>query len=175
MHRVHILYKNGSFYEGLYSIEKDQYEDFGILSIVMNTNQKIIYEGYFHKGLFEGKGELKIEDHYIYEGEFLRNAKHGFGKEKKSGSFIYEGQFFKNSKQGFGKIITNDIISKGYLKQNKFHGIVEVLFLKSKDLFKGICIGLIKWKGFLKIIRRRSMEGLILWMGGFMRGSIRMI
>ena len=136
MNKVKIDYLDGSSYEGYYSIEKDHFQDFGILEI-RNDNWKVIYEGNFHRGLFNKNGILKINGEYLYEGEFKKNMKNGFGKERKGNHFIYEGQFYKNFKEGIGKLITRNNIIKGNFKKNEMHGICEIYFITSKNIYKG--------------------------------------
>lgn len=134
--RVKIEYSEGSSYEGLYSVDRDQFQDFGVLK-VNNKNWKAEYEGFFHRGLFCKKGTLRIGDDYVYEGEFKKNMRNGFGKEKKRNEFIYEGHFYKNFKDGLGRLVTKNYIMKGNFKRSQLSGICQVYFIHSKNIYRG--------------------------------------
>ena len=134
--RVKIEYSDGSSYEGFYSVDRDQFQEFGFLK-VNNKHWKVEYEGYFHRGLFCKNGTLRIGDDYIYEGEFKKNMRNGKGKEKKKNEFIYEGFFYKNFKEGLGRLITKNQIIKGNFKRSQMSGICEIYFTNSKNLFRG--------------------------------------
>lgn len=101
----------------------------------LKDEDKIIYEGSFKNGLYDGKGVLF--DHFMdekYEGGFKKGKKDGVGKicyhEKDFGWILeYEGSHKNDVKNGYGKSFIFDSNQKknlvtyiGNFKNNKFDG-----------------------------------------------------
>ena len=72
-------------------------------------NGKILYEGDFINGKFDGKGKYIYDDGEYYEGDFKKGLRNGEGTEYYSNEKInYEGYFIKDKYEGEGKYIWED-------------------------------------------------------------------
>ena len=68
-----------------------------------NKNGELIYEGYFVKGIQEGKGR-KITKNEYYNGNFIEGKMYGEGEIYfKDGNMKYIGEFVNDKKEGKGK------------------------------------------------------------------------
>lgn len=56
-------------------------------------NQRILYEGEFQKGMFEGYGRIFYFNLIKYEGQWNKNCMFGLGKFTNEKGHITEGQF----------------------------------------------------------------------------------
>ena len=73
-----------------------------------NKNGELIYEGYFVKGIQEGKGR-KITKNEYYNGNFIEGKMYGKGEIYfKNGNMKYIGEFVNDKKEGIGKYFFSD-------------------------------------------------------------------
>lgn len=75
------------------------------LKVRLELGDNCYYEGQVKNSLFEGKGQLVLNDE-IYLGEFKKGMKCGKGELYDSKKILkYKGDFIDNQKQGQGKIV----------------------------------------------------------------------
>ena len=72
----------------------DGYVDLGKATEKVKKYQE--YRGNFYKGVFEGKGELKLSNGDVYKGDFIEGRIHGMGKLERADGTSYEG-FWKDN------------------------------------------------------------------------------
>ena len=75
------------------------YEGRGIL---YNEEGKMLYNGYFENGLYEGFGREYHGDKLVYEGFFSKNKYNGKGTLYEGGIKKYEGNFISGEFEGVG-------------------------------------------------------------------------
>ena len=92
-----LITESGSFYEGLIDMFKIQ------TCGTYKNGDKILYEGEFKFGLFQGYGKLFDKSGKMHCGFFEKGMKNGFGKED-DGENLYWGNWKNGLKQGFGKV-----------------------------------------------------------------------
>ena len=93
------FYENGSYYYGqmVNDLEHGKGKTY-------DMNGRLIYDGDFVKGKFEGNGIYLLEDEGHYIGQFLDGLEHGKGIiYDNKGNVRYEGDFVKGKYHGYGK------------------------------------------------------------------------
>ena len=119
-------------YEG--DFMKGRYEGIG----QYNYPNGEYYIGQFKNNLRNGNGILLYKNHNIkYEGEFYNNVPEGIGKRYLENGLIYEGQFKNGDLNGQGKAyVENGILFyEGEFVDNKFEGEGKI-FLPSGKIIK---------------------------------------
>ena len=98
--------------------KNDVYQGFG----KVRKNSKLVYEGEFKDGKWNGKGKQIFEDG-VYEGKFKDGDMHGRGKLTFATGEIYEGAFKDGEFHGRGKLTyATGSIYEGAFEDGEFHG-----------------------------------------------------
>lgn len=100
--------------------------------------KEIVYEGYFEKGFYEGKGSLVFPNGRRYEGNFKSHQFHGEGELIGDDGIVYKGEWVEGS-LNFGTISYYDgSYYIGELKGSFFkHGKGEFFNADGKKLYEG--------------------------------------
>ena len=98
-----MYYKNGSKFEGEYV--NDKINGFGIY---INSQGRVVYEGYWKNGKRDGIGIYYCEDGASYKGEWKDNIKQGIGIYAFNDDSKYMGDFQNDIREGYGIIYGNN-------------------------------------------------------------------
>ena len=84
---------------------------------------RVLYEGNFADGLYEGKGSLYEEGVLVYEGDFSVGVFEGKGKLYQDGELVYEGGFSGGLREGTGTAYDlGEVCYKGEFAQGLYQG-----------------------------------------------------
>ncbi len=84
---------------------------------------RVLYEGTFANGLYDGQGSLYQEGVLVYEGEFAAGLYEGRGKLYEDGQLVYEGGFAGGLRNGTGTAYSNEKpIYKGTFADDLYEG-----------------------------------------------------
>ena len=141
IHKVNIIYEDGSSYEGGIKFGKRNGE--GTLTFVKGR-----YHGNFVDDVYHGRGKLMDENGNEYDGNFKKGMKHGSGCVKYANGDIYNGEFKEDLFDGMGcyKYKNGGSIG-GQFKGGLLNGkavVVKVDDKGRKNVFRGTFVNGIK-------------------------------
>ena len=125
------FYENGSYFYGqmINDLEHGKGK-------VYDMNDRLIYDGDFVEGKFEGNGIYLLEDDGHYIGQFLDGLEHGKGIiYDNKGNVRYEGDFVKGKYHGDGKYN----FEEGGFYIGQWENVIK-LMVKGKNMIKIIIL-----------------------------------
>ena len=114
-----LYYDNGYKYEGEFA--NAFYEGEGILT---DSDDRIVYEGFWKRGYYQGQGKLYQSDGSTYIGSFFKGKKNGRGTLTTASGEIIEGQW------------SADNYYDGGIQADKPHGKGKMIFANN-DIYDG--------------------------------------
>ena len=122
-------------YEG--NIINGLYDGKGIL---YDKSGKMIYQGFFKSGEYEGFGRKYEDNQLIYEGFFSKGKYEGKGTLYKNGNIIFEGNFSDDEYHGPGIFYVNgEKVSKRFYKNGYYSSKgYLVIYENNEEVYSGI-------------------------------------
>lgn len=152
---------------------------------LLDSSGKLVYEGGFKDGLFDGQGKVYKDGMVVLEGQFTNDKLNGYGKSyyletgvlayegsytngQKSGSgkaydpsgkLQYDGQWLENQKSGQGTFYSDDVTYNGQFADDKPNG-QGTFKISNGSVYNGeVKDGKIEGKGTFQIEDGSKMVG----------------
>ena len=129
---------------------------------------RILYEGNFAQGLYDGRGKLYSEGVLVYEGEFAAGLYDGSGTLYENGQVIYTGQFSEGLREGTGtEYAEGEISYKGDFSADVYEGEGTAYYPNGQVQYRGSYVaGLYSGEGTLYY-----EDGTLQYRGAFLEGA----
>ena len=140
--------------------------------IKYNQNGKIVYEGDFVNGKYEGKGKIYFEDGKYYIGQFKNDLPNGKGtKYFENGDIKYQGEVLNGKAEGKGKCVFDDReYCIGQWKNDLKHGEAIIYYENGSIKYDGDFIN-DSFNGYGKYIYRDNQYYIGQWKNDLKHGK----